>query len=143
MDSKIHKEGVHLRPIVSNIGSVTCKLSKYLAGIFRPFVGHSVDQLMNSVEFVHTLGSLQVRLEDLIVSFSVASLFTQVPLVESLNLLNQHISEDIVALFRHALTCTYLFVGGQFCKQTDGVGIGSLLCPVIADFLMEDFEERA
>jgi len=34
-------------------------------------------------------------------------------------------------------------VGGRFYKQTDVVAKGSSLCPVIADFFMEEFEERA
>jgi hypothetical protein len=77
--------------------------------------------------FVHTLGSLRVRAEDLMVSFNVASLFTQMLIAESLNLLS-HFSEDILALFRHVLTSTYFSVGGQFYEQTDGV---ATLCPVI------------
>jgi hypothetical protein len=67
--------------------------------------------MMNSVEFAHTLGSLRVRTEDLMVSFSVASLFTKVPVVESLNLLTQHFSENILALFRRDLTSSSLLVG--------------------------------
>jgi hypothetical protein len=38
----IHKEGVPLRPVVSNIGVLTFKLSMYLAGLLSPLVGHSV-----------------------------------------------------------------------------------------------------
>ena len=33
---KIHKEGVPLRPIVSNIGAPTYQLAKFLAGILSP-----------------------------------------------------------------------------------------------------------
>jgi len=64
-------------------------------------------------------------------------------LEESLNLLNQHHSEDILALFRHVLTSTYFSVGGQFYEQTDGVATGSPLSPVIGNFFMEDVEKRA
>jgi hypothetical protein len=37
----------------------------------------------------------------------------------------------------------YISVGGLFYKQTYGVAMGSSLCPVIADFFIEEFEERA
>jgi hypothetical protein len=77
------------------------------------------------------------------VSFDVVSLFTRVHIVESLNLLSQHFSEDILALFRHVLTSTYFSFGGQFYEQTDGVSKGSPLSPMIANFFMEDFEDRA
>jgi retron-type reverse transcriptase len=69
--------------------------------------------------------------------------FTPVRIVESLNLLSQHFSEDILALFRHVLTSTYFSFGGQFYEQTDGVAMGSLLSPVIANFIMDAFEEKA
>jgi hypothetical protein len=77
------------------------------------------------------------------VSFDVVSLFTRLPIVESLNLFRQHFSEDILALFKHVLTSTYFSFGGQFYEQTDGVAIGSSISPVISNFLMDDFEERA
>lgn len=38
----IHKEGVPLRPVVSNIGAPTYNVSKYLAGLLSPLMGHSV-----------------------------------------------------------------------------------------------------
>jgi hypothetical protein len=59
------------------------------------------------------------------------------PIVASLNLLSQHFSEDILALFRHVLTSTYFSVGGKFSEQTDGVAMGYLLSPVIANMFME------
>jgi len=45
------------------------------------------------------------------VSFSVASLFTKMPVVESLNLLTEHFSENILPLFRRILTSPSLLVG--------------------------------
>ena len=47
----------------------------------------------------------------MMVSFNVASLFTKVPIVESLNLLTEHFSANIRALFRRVLTSTSLLVG--------------------------------
>ncbi|GFG40774.1 hypothetical protein Cfor_06052 [Coptotermes formosanus] len=77
------------------------------------------------------------------VSFDVVSLFIRVPSVESLNLVSKHFSEDTLALFRHVLTTTYFFFGGQFYKQTDSVAMDSPLSRIIANFFMEDFKERA
>jgi hypothetical protein len=132
-----------LQPIVSNIGAPNYQLSKYLAGVLSLLVGCSIQHVKNSIEFVHTLGTLRVGPEDLMVSFDVVSLFTQVPIVVSLNLLSQHFSEDIVALFRHVLTSTYFSFGGQFYEQTDRVAMGSPLSPVVANLFMDAFEERA
>lgn len=77
------------------------------------------------------------------VSCDVVSLFTQVTIVELLNLLSQHFSGNILVLFTYVLTPTYFSVGGQFYEQTDGVAMGSALSPVITNFFMEDSEDRA
>jgi retron-type reverse transcriptase len=77
------------------------------------------------------------------VTFDVVSLFTNVSIVDSLELLSHHFEEDVLALFKHVLTSTYFCFDGQFYEQTDGVAMGSPLSPVIANFFMEDFEKKA
>jgi hypothetical protein len=69
------------------------------------------------------------------VSFNVVYLFTQVPIVQSLNLLSQHFSEDILALFRHVLTSTY-FSFLQFYEHTHSVAMCSPLSPVISKLFL-------
>jgi hypothetical protein len=66
------------------------------------------------------------------VSFDVVSLFTRVPLKETMDLLERHFEEDILRLFRHVLTTSYLSFNSRFYGQIDGVAMGSLLSPVIA-----------
>jgi retron-type reverse transcriptase len=94
------------------------------------------------MEFVHTLGFLQVDLHDIVVSFDVVSLFTRVPIKDIMDLLGLHFEENILLLFRHVLTTSYFSLNGQFYEQIDGVAMGSPLSSVIANFYMEDFEER-
>jgi retron-type reverse transcriptase len=77
------------------------------------------------------------------VSFDVISLFTNVPIGDSLKLLSKHFEKDILALFKHALTSTYFCFDEQYYEQTDGVAMGSPLSPVIANFYMEEFEKTA
>jgi hypothetical protein len=71
------------------------------------------------------------------------SLFTKVPIRETMDLLGRHFEEDVLALFGHILTTTYFTFNGQFYGQTDGVAMGSPLSPVIANFYMEDYEKAA
>jgi hypothetical protein len=59
-----------------------------------------------------------------------------------MDLPGRHFAEDVLRLFRHVLTISYFSFSGQFYEQTDGVAVGSPLCPAIANFYM-DFEERA
>jgi len=53
------------------------------------------------------------------VSFDVVSLFTRVPIVDSLELLSHHFEEDVLALFKHVPTSTHFCFDGQFYKQTE------------------------
>jgi hypothetical protein len=72
------------------------------------------------------------------IRFHVVSLFTKVPIKDTMYLLGRHLR-----LFRHVLTTSYFSSNGQFYEQNDGVAMGSPLCPVIANLYMKDFEERA
>jgi hypothetical protein len=67
----------------------------------------------------------------------------EVPIKETMDLLGWHFKEDILRLFHHVLTTSYFSFNGQFYKQIDDVAMVSPLCPVITNFYMEDFEERA
>ena len=76
---KIHKTGVPLLPIVSFCTSPTYSLSKYLAALLSPLVGESPSAVRNSRDFVSFVSSLQLDPDEVLVSFDVVSLFTNVP----------------------------------------------------------------
>jgi hypothetical protein len=57
-----------------------------------------------STEFINTIKSLRAGREEIIVSFDVVSLFTMVPIVETLHLTSRQFDENIPRLFRHVLT---------------------------------------
>jgi hypothetical protein len=139
---KIHKEGVPLRPIVSNIGAPTYQLAKQLTALLNQLTGN-LHHVKNSFHFTKILDGLQVQPGDLMVSFDVVSLFTKVPVDDSLSQLSHHFTEDILALFKLVLTSTYFCFNNEYFEQRDGMAMGSPLSPVIANFFMEDFEERA
>jgi hypothetical protein len=79
----------------------------------------------------------------MLVSFDVVSMFTKVPVKETMDLLGHHFEENTLALFLHVLSTSYFTFNGEFYRQTDGVAMGSPLSPVIANFFMEDFEKIA
>jgi len=77
------------------------------------------------------IGIYRVKPEDRMVSFDSVSLFTEVPIVDSLELLSHHFEDDVLALFTHVLTSTYFCFDRQFYEQTDWVAMGLPLSPVI------------
>ena len=111
---KIHKERVPLRPTVNNIGAPTYQLYKHLSGLLNPLTRETAHHIKNSFLFIETLKSLQTKPGDLMVSFDVVSLFTKVPVEDSLTLLSQHFKEETLALYKHVLTSTYFCVESQF-----------------------------
>jgi hypothetical protein len=132
--SKIHKPGVPQRPIISTIGSPTYRLAQHFARLLSGHSGHSPHYIKNSIEFVQVLSSLQVDTNDIMVSFDIVSLFTKVPIRETIDLLGRHFEEDALGLFGLFLTTSYLTFNGQFYAQTDGVAMGSPFSPVIPNF---------
>ncbi|XP_046406220.1 uncharacterized protein LOC124171127 [Ischnura elegans] len=140
---KIHKDGIPLRPIVSDIGSPTYNLARHLTGILAPHVGNCGHHVKNSADFVKILEGIYLNPSGIMISLDVVSLFTRVPLHEALSHLEKKFDANTVKLFHHALTSTYFTFDNCYYEQKDGVAMGSPLSPAIANFFMEDFEEHA
>jgi hypothetical protein len=54
------------------------------------------------------------------VSFDMVSLFTEVPIVGSLELLSHHFEGDVLALFKHMLTYTYFYLMDSYMNKLTG-----------------------
>jgi hypothetical protein len=92
--------------------------------------------MRNSEDFIHTLNTLQVQLNDIIVAFDVISLFTKVPVRDSLNLLSWQFDDGNVTLFHHILSSLFCPFNGVPYEQNEVVAMGLLLSPVIVNFFM-------
>lgn len=62
------------------------------------------------LQFVKVLHNIRVNLGDYIVRFHVVLLFSQVLLMDSLDLLKPHFSKEMLGLFHHVLCSTYFFM---------------------------------
>ena len=80
---KIHKPNVPKRPIVASQGSPTYVLAKYPVEILKPVVRKSEHHVVNSEEFVTKMEQIRLSKNDILVSFDVVSLFTNVPVQEA------------------------------------------------------------
>ena len=89
---KPHKPEKPLRPITRSVGSVTYKLSKWLANKLSPLVGTiSEAHIKNAEDLVNKLKSHNGNYK--IVSFDVNSLFTKVPVLDVINFLRVEVSK--------------------------------------------------
>ena len=75
-----------IRPIVSNIGTATYHLSKYLASLVSP-LSESEYTVKNSKLFVQKLKLDTIPSNYKIVSFDIKSLFTNVPLDQTIRII--------------------------------------------------------
>ena len=101
---KIHKPDVPLRPIVASQGSPTYNLAKYLAEILKPFVGKSEHYVVNSKEFITKIEQTKLDEDEILVSFDVVSLFTNVPVDEACNIAKERLLLDNTLHLRTTLS---------------------------------------
>jgi hypothetical protein len=140
---KIHKPDVPLRPTVSSIGSPCYALAGFLHKILRPLAGNIPSDVKNSDHFVELLKFISLQHTDILVSFDVVSLFTDVSVDEALQvievrLLTEHTMaelsplqvEAIMKLLEICLRTTYFQEDDEFFQQKDGMAIASALSPV-------------
>ena len=156
--AKVHKlkekEGVDkltLRPIISNIGTATYEIARYLAELLAP-LGKSKHTISNTKDFITRLKTERIPKRFKMISFDVKSLFTNVPLEETIDIIlnkiydekkietniPRNIMKDLLYLCTKHVHFTY---GGKIYIQIDGVAMGSPLGPVLANIFMISLED--
>lgn len=150
---KLHKPLVPLRPIVSSIDSPTYKLSKFLLPILNPLFGLNDSYIKNSKDFLAKLSQININNDDVMVSYDVSSLFTNVPVPESLQVIKNLLENDrnltsrtnlsvgtIMTLLECCVYNSYFQVENTYYKQISGLPMGGVLSPIISNIFMDHFE---
>ena len=99
------------------------------------------------------MGSVHVENDEVLVSFDVSSLFTNVPVGEAVSIIRERLREDGILGDRTSLSLeliadllemsTYFSFGGNFYEQKEDAAMGSPVSAVVANLYMELFEELA
>ena len=82
-----------IRPTISNIGTASYQFAKYLAKLLSP-LSKSEYTVDNNVEFINNIKSEKVPTGHSFISFDVKSLFTNVPLDYTINIILRRIYDD-------------------------------------------------
>ena len=149
----MHKPGVPLRPIVSFIQSPSYQhLSRFLS----PLIGNTDSHVRNSSEFASFIRSKSLQPNEVLVSFDVVSLFTNIPVELAVDVARRRLEADpsldsrtsltadeLVRLLAFCLNATYLSFRGCVFQQTFCTAMGSPVSVSVANLVMEDVEERA
>ena len=91
---KIHKQGTPVRPVLSARKTPIYNLSKFLIQFLEPYT-HNEFTLKNSGQLIDELKNVQLNNESYMVSFDIESLYTNIPVKESIDIaLNQIINNN-------------------------------------------------
>ncbi|XP_022805774.1 uncharacterized protein LOC111342915 [Stylophora pistillata] len=142
-----------MRPILSATKTYNYALAKWLDTNLKPLSLNRYT-VTDIFEFANKLRSLEIANGDILVSYDVSSLFTNVPLDETMQLLanraftNNWFDTPYNLNFTKTDLEDLLSVGqllqsnGALYEQTDGVTMGSPLGPLLANVFMSHIEEN-
>ena len=147
---KVHKSGCPIRPILDMNNSPYHAIAQWLADKLEPVRKHICKySLHDTFEFIESIQGLQVK-DKTMFSFDVVSLFTNVPLLETIDFICDFVDHNDIpiglprALLKELLLrCTFnvqFTFNGELYRQIDGVAMGSPLGPLLADIFMGKLE---
>ena len=154
---KVHKVGAPLWQILSMSGSPQYVTSKWLCKLLQPVrKKYSKWCIKDSFQFIDLLKKKKIGSNGFMCSLDVVSLFTKVPLEETIKICadalyrDDDVEPEYTALSEDSLCSLLRMVtsGVEFSfddvmyRQTDGVAMGSPLGPVIADIFVGWCESR-
>ena len=91
---KIHKPGVPTRLIVSYSGSPLYNLNKYIANILKAYVQDGNNNEKNSTTFSNHIRNVPIEDDEIMVSFGVISLYTNIPIIDTVNIFKDYVNND-------------------------------------------------
>ena len=153
---KTHKENLSMRPILSATGTYNYALAKWLDEKLKPL---SINRftITDTFAFATEMKETKLNEEDILVSFDVSSLFTNVPLKETITILAKKAftenwfnetydlnikDSDLVTLLQFATKDQLLQFEGNLYQQIDGVAMGSPLGPLMANAFLFSLDEK-
>ena len=124
-------------------------MAKYLKDKLTPYICNEYC-IKDTFNFVTELNTLKYTNKH-IISFDVVSLYTNIPLKQTIELAVNTIlrnepnfkikKEELTRLFYFATAETHFLFEGKIYDQTDGVAMGSPLAPVLANLFMGHHEK--
>ena len=136
------------------VGTPSFNIAKFLVTILAPLTKNEFT-VLNSHEFVEDISKLSVDTSDdgvFMASFDVESLFTNIPLKETINICVTSLfstATDVLgitstyfrSLLELAVMNSFFIFNDKFYRQKEGVGMGLPLGPSFANIFMCHYEK--
>ena len=148
---KIHKPNLPIRPILSAIGTFNYKLAKFLVPILRPLTFNQYT-INNTSHFIDDIKRLRFDHNTFMASFDVTSLFTNIPLDETVNICTDKLyskgenpleipKDSFQSMINIAVKDNYFIFNSDLYQQINGCSMGGPLSPSLANAFMCHHEE--
>ena len=97
---KIHKPGVPICSIVSYTSSLLYNLKKYIANILKAYIKDENSYASNSTTFSKYIRNIPIEDDEIMVSSDVTALYTHIPIIDTLNIIMDHINNGPYQLLK-------------------------------------------
>ena len=89
---KIHKNNMPMCPIVSACGTATYNTAKFITKILHNYGGKTTSFVKDSTDFTQKIKYHSMNQDEALVSFDVSAVFTSIPVLVALQVINSKIS---------------------------------------------------
>ena len=147
--AKVHKKSTPVRPVLSMPGSayhkVALKVAEWLSVVPECKINSSTKSISD------TLKTVELTEDEEVVSFDVSSLYTNVPVMEAIEISTEHlyhheqkhppIDRNTFIILAKIASCDVLMsTHDGYYKQVDGLAMGSPPAPHLANGWMSQFD---
>lgn len=149
---KVHKPDIPTRPILSACGTANYNIAKFLVPKLA-YLTENEYTVKNSYIFAQNMQTYNNSSEYYMCSFDITSLFTNIPLDETLEICLDELFKDNVnnvdnltrtdfkTLLQLSVKDSYFIFNDKLYQQTDGLAMGSPLAPTLANLFLCYFEK--